>query len=229
MPYPPRRFNFRLIDAFREAAAAGDVATDGPPHIPGGRLKSSKRPHSNGTVAAVRRLVEETTLTHRQITAKTGVSHNSISNWTRDFGWKRPVFAAIANDKRRTRRARHKLAQRMLGNRLHALAERCTHELETNTPVDFDRLVEAFQVMKMARLEYMGTPRSRRRPSASSRNDGDEIDRDTAIHTALKEMRRGGVDIDRIPLEAMALLEEAHTPLERDDPALRPRGARQRR
>lgn len=228
MPYPPRPFNFRLIDAFREAAAAGDPATDGPPHIPGGRPKGSKRPHSNGTVAAVRRLIEETTLTHRQIMARTGVTNGTISKWRRDFGWKRPLFAPIASDTLPTLRARHKLKRRMLGNRLHALAERAAHELGNSATVDLDRLVAAIEVMKMARLEYMGTPRLRRRPGKPAHTEREWIDRDTAIRTALKEMRRGGVDTDRIPAEAMTLLEEAHTPPERDHPALRPRGKRRR-
>jgi hypothetical protein len=52
------------------------------------------------------------------------------------------------------------------------------------------------------------------------------MERDAAIRTALKEMRRGGVDVTQIPDNAMALLEAAHTPPERDHPALRPRGSR---
>ncbi len=41
-------------------------------------------------------------------------------------------------------------------------------------------------------------------------------------------MRRGGVNIDRIPDAAMALLEDAHTRPDWDHPALRPRGPRRR-
>jgi hypothetical protein len=46
----------------------------------------------------------------------------------------------------------------------------------------------------------------------------------TAIRTALKEMGRGGVNMERIPDEATVLLEEAHTPPEREHPAFKPRG-----
>ena len=56
------------------------------------------QPHSDATFAAVRRLVEESTLSYGQIKARTGVSHASICRWTRDQGWKRPPFAPRAND-----------------------------------------------------------------------------------------------------------------------------------
>jgi len=46
-----------------------------------------------------------------------------------------------------------------------------------------------------------------------------------AIIKAPKDLRWGGVNIEHIPEEAMALLEEAHTPPE-DHPALRERVAR---
>ncbi|MEH2475963.1 hypothetical protein V1281_002864 [Nitrobacteraceae bacterium AZCC 2161] len=49
--------------------------------------------------------------------------------------------------------------------------------------------------------------------------------RDEAIRAALKEMRRGGVELDLIPQPALDLLIDAHTPPE-DHPALRPRGSR---
>jgi hypothetical protein len=41
----------------------------------------------------------------------------------------------------------------------------------------------------------------------------------------LKEMRRGGVDIDRAPQEALDLVIDANLPVE-DHPALRERGKR---
>jgi hypothetical protein len=117
----------------------------------------------------------------------------------------------------------------VLREKLQALAERCVTELWNSPTVDLDRLIQAMQVVKMARLEAMGNRRPRRHPDAPPRTGQDWIDRDTAIRAALKEMRRGGVNIDRIPVEAMALLEDAHTPPERDHPALRARGKRRRR
>ena len=49
------------------------------------------------------------------------------------------------------------------------------------------------------------------------------LSRDEAIRSALKEMRRSGVDIDRAPKQALELVIAANVPVE-DHPALRPRG-----
>jgi hypothetical protein len=49
--------------------------------------------------------------------------------------------------------------------------------------------------------------------------------RDGGVRSALKEMNRGGVDLDRTPQAALDLLTDAHTPPE-DHPALRARGSR---
>lgn len=201
---------------------------DGPPPILGGRPKGSKRPHTDATVTAVRRLVEETTLTHRQITARTGVANGTISKWIRDFGWQRHPFAPRPSDAMPTARAGRKLKLRMLGNRLHALAERCTNELWNSPTVDLERLIQAMEVLKMARLEYQGNRRPRPALFGPTRTAQEWVDRATAIRKALEKMRRGGVNIEHIPEEAMALLEDAHTPPE-DHPALKPRGKRRRR
>jgi hypothetical protein len=197
--------------------------------MPGGRPKGSRQPHANATIAAVRRLIEQTTLSHAQIAAKTGVSKASVTKWACNGGWQRHPFAPVASDTVPGFRAGRKQKLRQLGNKLHLLAERCVTELWNSPSVDLDRLVQAMQVLKMARLEYMGNRRPRSALFAPARTGQDWIDRDTAIRTALKEMRRGGVNINRIPDEAMALLEDAHTPPERDHPALRPRGKRRRK
>ncbi|MES2028679.1 MAG: hypothetical protein V4477_05835 [Pseudomonadota bacterium] len=99
-------------------------------------------------------------------------------------------------------------------------------ELEAQSDVDIDRLMQALQVLKMARLEAMGRRRPRRHIDMPARTGREMLERDDAIRAALKEMRRGGVDVTQIPDDAMALLEAAHTPPERDHPALRPRGSR---
>jgi hypothetical protein len=117
----------------------------------------------------------------------------------------------------------------VLVTKLQVLAERCVTELWNSPTVDLDRLIEAMQVVKMARFEALGSRRPRRYRPAPLRTGQDWIDRDAAIRKALKDMRAGGVNIDRIPDEAMALLEDAHTPPERDHPALRPRGPRRRK
>lgn len=53
----------------------------------------------------------------------------------------------------------------------------------------------------------------------------DRRDRDAAVIKALKDLPWGCVKLGHIREEAMALLEDAHTPPE-DHPALRPRGKR---
>jgi transcriptional regulator with XRE-family HTH domain len=206
----------------RPALAALD---DGPPPVPGGRPKGCKRLHTNATVAHVRRLIEQTSLTYQQIAAKTGVSAGTVGRWAREFKWPRHPLAPRASDTVPTARAGRRLKLRMLGTRLQQLAERCVDELWQAPSVDLDRLIEAMQVLKMARLFYKGRRGPRREPDLPPRTGQDWIDRDTALRKALTEMRYGGVNLDRIPAEAMALLEDAHTPPE---PVLR-RGPRRRR
>jgi hypothetical protein len=110
--------------------------------------------------AAVRRLIEETTLNYRQIAARTGVSTGSISYWKRDGSWKRPPFASIACDTMPTVRATARFKRRMLGARLEALAEHYVRELEESGCVDPEKLGEALELLNMARL----AARPRRRP-----------------------------------------------------------------
>jgi hypothetical protein len=232
MPYPLVPLfdtRIRVLDTSEAPVARIRVDADpGPPPVPGGRPKGSKQPHTNATVAAVRHLVEQTVLTYREITAKTGVANGTISKWCRDFGWKRHPFAPRPTDTMPTARASRKLKLRLLGNKLHLLAERCAAEMWNSPSVDLDRLVEALQVLRMTRVEYQSNRRPRISPVGRTRTAGEWVDRETAIRKALEKMRRGGVNIDRIPDEAMALLEDAHTPPEQDHPALRPRGPRRR-
>jgi hypothetical protein len=190
-----------------------------------GRPRGSRRPHADATVANVRRLIEQTTLTYGEIAARTNVGRASICRWTRDGAWVRPVFAPRATDTIPRPRAGQKLKLRLLAERLRALAERYVRELEETPGVDLDKLMQALQVLKMARLEAMGRRRRRRFPG-ETRTGASMLARDQAIRNALKEMRRGGVDIDRAPQAALDLLTDAHTPPEEDHPALHARGRR---
>jgi hypothetical protein len=80
----------------------------------------------------------------------------------------------------------------------------------------------------MARLEVMGN-KGRRRPWLGPAVSGAwKAERDKAIYTALKEMRRGGVDLDRAPKEALDLVIDANTPLEDFGKLRLPRGGRRR-
>jgi hypothetical protein len=208
------------------------VLPDDPAAMPGGPRpkaangQASRRPHADARVAAVRVLIEGTTLTYGEIAKKTGVGRASICRWTRDGGWTRHVFAPRATDTIPTVRAGRKLKLRLLAGRLRVIAERYVRTLEETPGVDLDMLVEALNVLKMARLEAMGR-RRRRRFAGQTYTGADLAAREAAIRNALREMRRGGVDLDRAPKEALDLLMDAHTPPE-DHPALRPRGWRRR-
>lgn len=185
--------------------------------------KASRRPHTDTRVAAVKSLIERTTLTYSDISQKTGVGRASISRWARDGGWIRPLDAPRATDRMPTERASRKLKQRKLAGRLHALAERMIREMEQGPRVEPEALMQALQVLKMARLEAQG--RRRRRSMFGPTETGAQwASRQDAIKTALKDMRRGGVDLDRTPQEALDLLLDAVPSPDDDHPALRRRG-----
>ena len=94
-----------------------DPAPDEHPAMPP-RPRGSRRPHTDGRVAAVRRLIEQTTLTYGEIAARTGVGRASICRWTQDGAWKRPLFAPRATDTVPRARASAKLKRRTLAARL---------------------------------------------------------------------------------------------------------------
>jgi hypothetical protein len=204
-----------------------DEPAEGPPAIVEQRPRGSRRPHTDMAVAKVRHLIEHTDLTYSEITKKTGVGRASICRWARDGKWQRPAYAPRATDLVPTFRAGRRLRMRKLAERLEALAQRHLRELEEAPNVDPDRLMQALQLVKMARLEAMGRRRRRRLVGATYTGLWASA-RDAAIRTALKEMQRGGVDIDRAPKEAVDLVIEANTPVE-DFPELRKRGRRSRR
>jgi hypothetical protein len=206
-----------------------DEPAEGPPAITEQRPPGSRLPHTDLTVAKVRHLIEHTGLSHREIEAKTGVSTCAISRWTRDFGWRRPPHAPRAADMVPDWRAGRRLKLRKLAGRLQTLAERHVRELEA-APRVVETLMQALQVLKMARLEAMGSHR-RRGPGGvwvgPATSGAWATERDNAIRTALKEMRRGGVDLDRAPKEAVAMVIDANTPVE--DFRELPRGGRRPR
>ncbi|OQW56217.1 MAG: hypothetical protein A4S14_10635 [Proteobacteria bacterium SG_bin9] len=189
--------------------------------------KASKRPHNDLTVQAVRHLIETSVLNYSDISTRTGVGRASISRWARDGGWTRPLDAPRATDRMPSERAGRKLKQRKLATRLHALAERMIRELEQSQHVEPDELMQALQVLKMARLEAQGR-RKRAKWSGPSETGAQWASKQDAIKTALKEMRRGGVDIDRAPREALDLVIDALPSPDDDHPALRQRGKRKK-
>jgi len=184
-----------------------------PAAIVGPRRGGRGRPHSDATVAAVRRLIEQTVLTHRQIAARTGVSHVTVCKWKHAGGWKRPPFAPRASDTVPTARASAQLRRRTLAARLDALAERHIRELEESACVDPEKLGEALELLKMAKLAARHRPRRRpgeMLPEQASRPMG--------------QLLVGGVDFSRAPRAAVEdFLANRERPREEDLP---PRGSR---
>jgi hypothetical protein len=205
------------------------VRPDQPGVVTAPRRRGSRRPHGDATVAAVRRLVEETALTYGEIAAKTGVARASICRWTRDGGWTRHPFAPRATDTVPRPRASAQLRLRTLSARLAALAERHIRELEEAACVDPDRLAEALELMKMAKLA--ARPRRRRRSATEVAADKAARARQAAAHAAehharrtMRALRAAGVDtycVSDAPLEDFV---DSHAP-----PPARHRPARGRR
>ncbi|HEV7877935.1 hypothetical protein [Bradyrhizobium sp.] len=197
-----------------------DEPAKGPPAIVEQRPRGSRMPHSDLIVAKVRHLIENTALSYREIAAKTDVSTCAVSRWTRDFAWQRPPHAPRASDMVPDWRAGRRLKLRKLAGRLLALTERHVRELEAAPRVDVEALMQGLQVLKMARLEAIGGHRRRGPRGSGGCWTGPAVssawitERDNAIRRALKEMQRGGVDIDRAPKEALDLVIDANTPVE---------------
>jgi hypothetical protein len=170
---------------------------DGPDHADSGAVvgwHGRRQVHTDAAVAAVRRLIEQSTLNYRQIAARTGVSTGTISNWSRDGGWKRPPFAPRACDTMPTQRASAKLRRRMLGARLEALAERHVRQLEASGCVDPEKLGGALELLNMARL----AARPRRRPK---RRPGEILPEEAS--SPMGQLVVGGVDLHRAPRAAV--------------------------
>ena len=200
------------------------VQPDDPHAVVAPRPRGSRRPHTDANVAAVRRLIENSTLTYAQIAAKTGVGRASICRWTRDQSWQRPAFAPRATDTVPRARASAKLKRRTLAARLSALAERTVRNLEETPGTDLAKLAAALELMTMAKLA--DRPRRRRRRPGEPRTRTSPAYDDPARVLAL--LRNAGVNIERAPQAAVKDFIESHAP-PRDYPELRARGKRSRR
>jgi hypothetical protein len=166
------------------------------------------RPYSDAAVETVRRLIEETTLTYDEIAARTGASPASISRWMQAGAWKRPLFAPRSMSTVPTPRASAYFKRRMLSVRLTALADRYVRELEDTPGVDLDKLGEALELLKMAKLAAM-----RRTPRRTEAVLWGEPMRPIA------ELCAVGVDIHRAPRAAFDdFLAHRAKPREEDKP-----------
>jgi hypothetical protein len=177
------------------------VRPDEPFAVAGPRPRGSRRPHTDVKVAAVRRLIEQSTLTYGEIAARTGVGRASICRWTRDGGWQRPLFAPRATDTVPRARASARLKARTLAARLSTLAERYVRELEDSASVDLDKLAEALELAKMAKLAAQG--RRRRRPPRDAAATAPAEIFEASPRAVLKGLRAGGVRVERASEEAL--------------------------
>ena len=124
------------------------------------RAYGKGRPYCDGAVNEVRALIEGTTLTYHQIAKRTGASPASISRWMQAGEWKRPLFAPRSMRGMPTPRATAYNRHRSLATRLAALAERYVRELEETPGIDLDKLAQALELARMAKLATMRrTPR----------------------------------------------------------------------
>ncbi|MEA2903387.1 MAG: hypothetical protein QOI12_774 [Alphaproteobacteria bacterium] len=213
------------LPIYRSIARIG-LRPDEPGAVVGPRRRGSRRPHADATVAAVRRLIEQTTLTYSEIAARSGVARASICRWTRDGGWRRPPFAPRATDTVPSARAGARLKLRTLAARLSALAERYLRELEGTPGVDLDKLAQALELLKMAKLA--ARPRRRRLLSNHAGGRSLETGEEPAGTRVIEDLRAAGVKLANAPPSALADFIASHEP-PRHEPALRRRGHRSKR
>jgi len=156
----------------------------------------------------VRKLIEESTLTYGEIAARTGTSPAGISRRMKTGSWKRPLFAPRSMASVPTPRASVRFKHRELAARLTALADRYVRELEETPEVDLDKLGQALELMKMARLAMMR--RTPRRAEAMMLGE---------LMRPIDELCAIGVDLHRAPRPAVDdFLENRAEPRKEDLP-----------
>ena len=204
-------------NAISHAPRTHNPTPDDPCVAPG----SKGRPHSDAKVNEVRRLIETTIYSYGQIAKRTGVPAPTISRWMVHRKWPRPAFAPRSTDTVPRWRASIRLRRRTLADRLLALSERWVRELEAQPGVDFAKLREALELLKLTKIATLPKyPRHRVGDAA------DSLSTATARARVIADLRTNGVDIARTPSEALADFVEscAPGPDPNKDPALKERG-----
>ena len=132
-----------------------------------------------------------------------------------------PAFAPRSTDMVPRWRASIRLRRRTLADRLLGLSERWVCELEAQPGVDFARLREALELLKLTKIATLPKYPRHRVGDAS-----DSLSTDTARARVIADLRARGVDIARTPSEALADFVEscAPGPKPKEDPALKERG-----
>jgi hypothetical protein len=204
-------------NAISHAPRTRNPTPDDPCLAPGSR----GRPHSDAKVMQVRRLIETTTYSYTEISKRTGVPSATICRWCVHHKWPRPAFAPRSTDTVPRWRASVRLRRRTLEARLHEIAERWVRELEAQPGVDFAKLREALELLKLTRLAAQ-RHNPRHRPVGAP----DPLAHRAARERVIADLRACGVDIARAPSEALADFIEscAPGPDPNKDPALKARG-----
>jgi hypothetical protein len=129
-------------------------------------MRGSRLPHDPETIAIVRLLYERTTLRHREIAEKAGVSKTSVHYWALSGGWKRPRGAPKAHVLGTNGLPSSQLKGRMLAKRLREIAERYLDEMEKDFDTrDADQCGVVLHLLKQAKM--LEQPRRPRRPLAA--------------------------------------------------------------
>jgi len=114
------------------------------------RSPARGRPHGGSSIDRVRKLVETTPLSYREIARQTGLSIATISRRARAGGWVRPETSVpvehYSEDGRRI------LKRRDLAARLMHQADRWIRELEAIPFVNANTLARALRLAKAAKV-----------------------------------------------------------------------------
>ena len=171
------------------------------------RPRGSRLPHPDAKVRQVRRLIETTTMTHREISKRTGVARANISRWSNEGNWMRPLDAPRAPDTAPRWRARRNLRRRTLAARIDWLAEHRVRALEAAPGIDLAGLRAALELLKLGTLADRPHTRRHRLPELTS-----ELDEPQARARVIGNLRVNGVDIARVPSEALSDFIESCAP-----------------
>ena len=168
---------------------AGNPPAPATPPVVKRSSRGRGRPIPDDTVQRVRHLLENTTLPQMKIARMTGVKQATISVWMRHNRWFRPLGAPLNPTVKSLWRFGPAMKLSLLTGRLLAVAERMTRELEENPDTDIDKLMQAVQAVRMARVTLQGN-RRRKLLIGRARTGFEVMKEDDAIRAALKEMRR---------------------------------------
>lgn len=135
--------------------------------------------------------------------------------------WTRPLFAPRSTDTVPRWRAGVRLRRRTLAGRLCDLSERWVRELEAQPGVDFAKMREALELLKLTKLAARRKSRPHGRTGAA-----DSLSTAAAQERVIADLRANGVDIARAPSKALADFIEscAPGPDPTKDPACKERG-----